>query len=484
MMCRMVGFVSLVLAGTWAGIIAQEVLGPAKLGVAAAVQQGSAGLQVGFGEADATPRVGEKPVYLAGFGRDRKATGVHDPIMVRAVVLSDGSKRIALVSVDVIGLFHDFVLGVRKQLPDFHYVMISSTHNHEGPDTLGLWGPTTPLPRSGVDPEYMKFLEQQILAAVREANTRRAPATARIGIVQAPELLHDGREPYVLHEDLVVLEFISPEGKRSGILVQWNCHPETLDSKNTLVSADFVGYTVEALRKKHGCPVAYFTGTVGGLLTSLDVPIKSESGEELKDGTFEKTERYGVLLAGRCDEALSKAQPVRLTPIEVRSKQVFLPMTNKVYKAAQTLGVLDRPSFLWTGDPNRAEPATPQDAEKPQCIRSEVGILKLGEVEAAMIPGEIYPELVLGKVQDPPDPGSDYPDAPIEPAVYAQLTGRYRMIFGLANDEIGYILPKRQWDEKPPFCYGRKKAQYGEINSIGPDAGPILCEALKELAGK
>jgi hypothetical protein len=148
------------------------------------------------------------------------------------------------------------------------------------------------------------------------------------------------------------------------------------------------------------------------------------------------------------------------------------------------IGVLDRPSFVWTGDPNRAEPASPQDADKPQCIRSEVGLLKLGEVEAAMIPGEIYPELVLGKVQDPPDPGADFPDAPIEPAIYAQMKGRYRMIFGLANDEIGYILPKRQWDEKPPFCYGRKKAQYGEINSIGPDAGPILCEAFRELARK
>ena len=25
------------------------------------------------------------------------------------------------------------------------------------------------------------------------------------------------------------------------------------------------------------------------------------------------------------------------------------------------------------------------------------------------------------------------------------------MIIGLANDELGYIIPKRQWDEKPPF---------------------------------
>lgn len=46
---------------------------------------------------------------------------------------------------------------------------------------------------------------------------------------------------------------------------------------------------------------------------------------------------------------------------------------------------------------------------------------------------------------------------------------KYRLLMGLANDEIGYIIPKRQWDEKPPFCYGLKKSQYGEINSLGPD---------------
>jgi hypothetical protein len=204
----------------------------------------------------------------------------------------------------------------------------------------------------------------------------------------------------------------------------------------------------------------------------------------LKDGTHEKTQRYGLLLADRANEAVAKAKPITLTPISARHREVYLPMTNKLYKAAQLIGVLARPSFLWTGDPYHAEPASRDDVEKPQCIRSEVGILKLGDLEAVAIPGEIYPELLLDKVQDPVDPGADFPDAPIEPPVYKQLKAPHRMIFGLANDEIGYILPKRQWDEKAPYCYGRKKAQYGESNSIGPEAGPIICRAIKELAEK
>ena len=67
------------------------------------------------------------------------------------------------------------------------------------------------------------------------------------------------------------------------MLVQWNCHPETLDSRNTQISADFVGYTVGYLREKYGCPVAYFTGTVGGLMTSLNVEVKSGAAADAYD---------------------------------------------------------------------------------------------------------------------------------------------------------------------------------------------------------
>ena len=99
-------------------------------------------------------RSAKKPVYLAGFGKNRKATKVHDPLMARAVVLAHEKKKIAIVSVDVVGLFNDVAQRVRKQLPGFTYVLVSSTHNHEGPDTLGLWGPN--LFASGIDADYLK----------------------------------------------------------------------------------------------------------------------------------------------------------------------------------------------------------------------------------------------------------------------------------------------------------------------------------------
>lgn len=437
-------------------------------------------LTVGFADVDITPALGAKPVYLAGFGQNRKATKIHDPLMARAVVLAHGKQKIALVSVDVVGLFLPTVERIREKLPGFNYVLFSATHNHEGPDTLGLWGPN-PL-ASGVDAEYLERLEASCVKAVQKADEARKPAVVRIGSATAPELLRDARLPEVKHDELVVVAFRDPKtGAPLGILVQWNCHPETLDSTNKEITADFVGYAVKHLRESQKCPVAYFTGTVGGLMTTLRLPVKDDAGRELADGSFEKADRYSKLLAGVAEKALANAAPASLTPFHVHTRSILIPVDNNLYRIAWKVGTLRRKLYHWDDEPTPKEFVETDDVSKPVAVRTEVGYLHLGDLEIAVIPGEIYPELVLGKVQDPPDPGADFPDAPIEPAIYPTMKGKRLMIVGLGNDELGYIIPKRQWDDKPPFCYGLKKAQYGEANSVGPEAAPIICRTFHDL---
>src|SRR5271165_6966901 len=121
-------------------------------------------LRVGFGERNVSPQVGQKPVYMAGFGKNRLATGIRDRIMARAVVFADDKSKIAIASVDVIGLFHPFVEKIRKRVPGFSYVLVSSSHNHEGPDTLGLWGPNSL--QSGLDPDYIKKIIKALVGAM------------------------------------------------------------------------------------------------------------------------------------------------------------------------------------------------------------------------------------------------------------------------------------------------------------------------------
>ncbi|HEX4590479.1 MAG TPA: hypothetical protein VH120_11150, partial [Gemmataceae bacterium] len=349
-------------------------------GLAAMPAAATAPLFAGFGEADITPKLDGKPVYLAGFGVNRKATAVLDPLAVRAVVLRHDGKTIAVACADVVGLFLPSVERVRKQLNGLDYVLVSSTHNHHGADTMGLWGPT-PF-TSGIDPDYLRRVESAIVQTIRDAEKSLRPVTAHIGCVSAPELLHDSRPPIVKHDQLVAIELRDPANDRpAGIVIQWNCHPETLDSKNTRISSDFVGAAVKELKARHDCPVVYLTGTVGGLMTSMHVDIADERGRRLPEGGAEKMQAYGRRLAAKVNEALGNAKPVRLTPFVVRSRSIALPVDNRRFALAKQLGVLDRPMERWTGDVN--QPVTPlaEVGKDRGAIRTEIAWLRLGELD-------------------------------------------------------------------------------------------------------
>jgi hypothetical protein len=145
--------------------------------------------------------------------------------------------------------------------------------------------------------------------------------------------------------------------------------------------------------------------------------------------------------------------------VEHRTAVVYVPLENRLFRLATFLGVLDRQLY------SEGRPAT---ALLGDDLETEVGYLRIGDAEALLVPGEIYPELVLGGVQDPQDPGADFPGAPREQPVFSLLSSEYKLVLGLANDEIGYVIPRSQWDAKAPFAYGRSEDQYGEVNSVAP----------------
>jgi hypothetical protein len=91
---------------------------------------------------------------------------------------------------------------------------------------------------------------------------------------------------------------------------------------------------------------------------------------------------------------------------------------------------------------------------------------------------------VLGGIQDPQDPGADFPGALRERPLFALLRSDYKLVLGLANDEIGYVIPRSEWDASAPFAYRRTESQYGEISSVGPSAAARLLAAYERLLGR
>src|SRR5690606_19037856 len=86
-------------------------------------------------------------------GADRGLRGEGDGLWARAIVLDQGETRVAIVAVDLVGVFNDEVVQIREALAGtVDHVVLSSTHVHAGPDMMGLWGRS--ITESGYNPEY------------------------------------------------------------------------------------------------------------------------------------------------------------------------------------------------------------------------------------------------------------------------------------------------------------------------------------------
>ena len=435
--------------------------------------------RVGFAKRAITPVVGGNPVYLAGFDNDRRATGVHDDLWARAIALGDldGRPRIVLVSVDLIGVFRDDVLKARAlfavRAPGAT-LLVASTHVHEGPDTMGLWG--RGRFSSGVDPEYLGRVRRTIADVAAEALAAMQPAHLVVASARTPGLVEDGRLPRVIDDTIVAVQAIGADGATLGTLVDWSSHPEALGGDNTLVTSDYAHYLRGRAEQSLGGTCVFVAGSIGGLMTPLGLKLKTPDGREIPKDSFELAQAVGERAADAAVAALRASPPASgSTALEHRSAVVYVPLENRLFRLGAFLGILPRPFF------SRGRPATTLFGDD---VETEVGYLRIGDLEALLVPAEIYPELVLGGIQDPQDPGADFPGAPREGALFTLLRAPHRMVVGLANDEIGYVIPRSQWDAKAPFAYGRSEDQYGEVNSTGPQAAARLAAAFGRLLGR
>ena len=418
-------------------------------------------------------------VWMAGFQNQRPAQGIHDELWARTMVMDDGAFRMAIVSIDCIGLGADDIIRIRKAVNDeaeVDYVIVSSTHTHEGPDVIGMWGSGDY--KSGVDPDYIDYLIQQSARSVEIATDRLRSARLRVAhdLTGAAHLVEDSRKPIVMDPGLMILEAVDEETDSTlGTLVEWSNHPETLWNENLQITSDFPHYMRESLERgvfhqdslvKEGVggTAVYLTGSIGGLMTtSPSFPIKSIfSDTTYLDPTYEKAEEQGKQLALLALNALDSAEVIENTGIRLRAKSVELPLANPLFRLGAVLGILDKGMSGW------------------MTIRSEICVWSLGPITFLHQPGEIYPEIVNGGVEAPD--GADFGISPIErPALRDLMPGTYKFTVGLSNDMVGYIIPKSEWDQEAPYIYEYEDSPYGEINSLGPETAPILYKELVEV---
>lgn len=425
-------------------------------------------------------------LWLSGFGNKRAANGVHDDLWARAILWDDGTSVVTMVSLDAIGLFHDDIIDIReavaKQLPDIDHVIVTTTHCHEVPDLMGLWGESQF--KSGVNKAYLRFVQAQTVKAIAEAYEVRTAARLKIAKIDSVErdLIEDGRPPEVYDDAIRMMKVEHADtGQTMGILLNYGCHPETLGSKNLEITADYAYYWLDGIergifydgeKKRDGMGglAIYAQGAVGGLMTAMGCETHDPWLDQTfadQDRTFEKARAQGYRLADKVLDQVESGtwQTIDQPFITLQAKTFQFTLQNKMFLLGGLAGVFDR------------------GFKRLKYVRSEVNLLTVGPAWFLTLPGEVNPEILNGGIEAPEN--RDFKIEPVEvPPLRDLMKGDINFAIGLANDAIGYIMPKTHWDTEPPFTYGKTKAMYGEINSLGPDAGPVFYEQAKTLIEK
>lgn len=442
----------------------------------------------GFSSGVLTPEdITSGTYYIAGYNSNNPAKGVIDDIYARALYLDDNTGRgaVILCAVDCIGLSRTDINAIRKividskDIPNLKSINIAATHSHASIDTQGLWGKDFYL--SGRNKDFMQNLRQKTADTIIKAYNSRKNGVLKIGSAETVGMQEDVRTPVDYDKTLTRIRFVPNDGSTQTIMINYACHAELMGKNVTEVSADFPAYLGRELALQTGgaqqtdgtvaggANFLFFNGAIGGMISSKNI-MDVYDNPDFDCESF--TKQYGKELG---DIAMSITNETSISPIiNVKTVPIVIPVDNVMLILARFMGVLNN-GITKEGQNGKA------------AIYSEVSYIELGNEQVGMflIPGELYPELETGNFLSAAQAGlgieANY-------KVLSEMSGcAYQFVVGLANDELGYIIPDNDYvlHEWLPYIniandsFGRE--HYEEVNSTGPNTARIILNAMDEL---
>ena len=451
----------------WRGKAKWKPAPPLPDGVWDAATEPGSHYTVGFGRAPFTPDdVQEKTYWLAGYGSNRPAESVHSDICASAVYIDDNTGRgaLLLVSLDCVGLLRDDVLVIRKRLAGFckrtgcRAVNAFSTHCHAGPDTMGLWGR---LPLSGRDKAFMEGLTWAACIAAEQAYARRRDGKLYAGSIEAEGIQKDIRYPEVFCKTLTRLRFAPADGSQETWVLNFAAHPEVMDQRNRAISADYVHFLRNKVESEQNASVIYFNGAIGGMITPIEIN---------KDDFMESVQWAGEEIAAA---AMRIENERELAPLVNMIRQEFyIDLANVLFMLGGLIGLMPRERYATGEGPLGIS------------VLTEMNYIEIGDIHILTVPGELFPELQLGRYLSEEEASvGGFNPLPLR----EMANDKNLIIFGLGNDELGYILPpndymlhpEKPFIEEPRDRHGRK--HYEETNSAGPMTAVRVAEAFERI---
>lgn len=397
--------------------------------------------QVGTAKAEITPPLEVGLLMSAADGKWEPFEGVRSPLYARALVIEGSGRRIALVSLDLLGISGKAFGGksrLKAQTISASHgavrakdLVVTATHTHSAPDTLAV----TDLYRTPQFKRWAGMLAERVGQVVRRAAQGMKPCLLGIASAEVPGLAIHRRikttrgvvpshpEPPpetvisrqgALDPTVNVAAFLGHSKEPVAILVNATCHP-VHEMCIPRVSPDYPGEMCKELEARYrGATAFFFNGAAG----NINPPTVSGGPEDAKT--------HGQELAAAVEELLGGLEPVE-------GKQVVL-LRSRVSLPGRTLtGRLSKVPLI-----------------------TELTALRLGGVGLVLIPGEPFVEIGLAIRRA----------SPFEPT----------WVVSYAGDYVGYIPTDRAFDE------GGYELGPGPWARVGPGSeGIIRREALALL---
>lgn len=327
---------------------------------------------------------------------------------VRFVLLRKGELTVALTGADLFGMGYQDVMRIRKGAQDIgiDHLVFGMSHTHSAGDTIGVYG--------HYPAEYIAHITKQTLAALAQAQKHFEPVTAisasatewPMDGTRVMGLIRNARNPGVMDPTVSLLQFAGKDGKPMATLIHFACHPESVENGEQEIDADFPGYLCAALpSEEFGQPV-FLNGALGGM-------VSGDNPERTHASAKETGEKFAALVM----KEATKLAPLGGDAFEVAMRRLELPLSNKRFEPLMESGVRE----LVNGR-----------------VVTDMLYVRIGEAQIITLPGEVLPEVSY--------------------EILEGMDGFPRMLVGLGNDQLGYIIPA--WDYR--------RDEYEESMSVGP----------------
>jgi neutral ceramidase len=281
--------------------------------------------RAGVAKADLDPPTG---IPMAGYGV-RLSKGTLDPIEARVLAMSDGTRTVAFVTLDLCYPFDPPVMeeiraAARASADE---VIFHASHTHSGPTYAAA-------------PEAVKHAIPRIAAAIQSAVRSMTPV--RIGNAWGQTYLGFNRrylapdgslEMFWRNETKIsttfpvdptvgVIRFDRTDGTPLAVLVHYACHPVVLGPENLDYSADYPGEMRRYIEQQLGGMAFFLQGAPGDINPYYDKTTLIEDAV----GLMKQTGRKLGVEAARIAKTIRTAAPA--SP-RIQTKTVVLEARNR-----------------------------------------------------------------------------------------------------------------------------------------------------------